>query len=194
MASRFQHKEVVFLKMFLRCYHGRLPPSKTSIPRTLQGHRDDQVTEVIDVRTPDEFKEDHIPGAINLPVLSNEDRITVGTLYSKDKFAARKLGASIICSNISHHLQNYFYSKSQNYSPLVYCWRGGQRSYSLAIVLTQVGFPTSVLDGGYKGYRSKVREDLKTVPNKFQYKVISGINMVVLIHRKVAIPIVQDLE
>lgn len=174
MAARLQYRHVQLMRTFSRLYHGRLKPSKSSVPVALASHRDEQVTEIIDVRTPDEFELDHIPGAVNLPVLSNQDRETVGTLYSKDKFSARKLGASIICSNISHHLQHYFDSKPPDYSPLVYCWRGGQRSYSIALVLAQVGFRTFVLEGGYKEYRARTREELKTVPNKFQYKVISG--------------------
>jgi tRNA 2-selenouridine synthase len=136
--------------------------------------------EIIDVRTPAEFEEDHIPGAINLPVLSNDERVTVGTLYSKNQFAARKAGAAIISRNIASHIDSYFQSKSTEYSPLVYCWRGGQRSYSMALVLAQIGFQTFVLDKGYKMYRNTVREELKSLPEDFQYCVISGKHMHVL--------------
>lgn len=173
-------KESPVIRTFSRCYQGRLKPSKSSFPVSLSNHLDGRVTEIIDVRTPNEYEEDHVAGSVNLPILSNEDRVTVGKLYSKDKFSARKLGASIICANISHHLQHYFSSKSDGYSPLVYCWRGGQRSYSLSLVLAQIGYRTFVLDGGYKNYRSNVRETLKTEPEKFQYKVISGMHNIVI--------------
>lgn len=167
-------KESFVIKTVSRCYYGRLKPSKSSVPETLSSHLDCRVTEIIDVRTPKEYEEDHIPGSVNLPILTNEERVRVGTLYSTDKFTARKLSAAIISANISHHLQNYFISKTESYSPLLYCWRGGQRSYSLSLVLAQVGFRTFVLDDGYKKYRENVREKLKTEPDRFQYKVISG--------------------
>ena len=159
---------------FLRKYHGRLKPSKSSVPEIISTHIDSRVTEIIDVRTPDEYDKDHIPGSINLPVLNNEERHEVGCLYSKCPFEARKLGASLISKNISGHLTGHFYSKSEDYSPLVYCWRGGQRSYSLGLVLAQIGFQTFCLENGYKQYRTHVRETLDTLPKRFQFKVISG--------------------
>ena len=167
-------REQMLLRTFSRCYHGRLKPLKSSTPKVVSSHIDERVTEIIDVRTPNEYEDDSIPGSVNLPVLSNEERVTVGTLYSRDKFAARKLGASLICANISRHIESYFQSKDENYSPLVYCWRGGQRSHSVSLVLSQIGFKTFVLDGGYKEYRTRMRESLNTTPDQFQYKVISG--------------------
>lgn len=170
-----KREKISMLKAFLRHYH-RKKPSIQSVPEIISNYRHEQITDIIDVRTPDEFHEDHIPGAVNLPVLSNEERVIVGTEYSKNPFEARKLGASLISKNISEHLKNYFYQKSQDYSPLVYCWRGGQRSYSLGFVLAQINFQTYTLDGGYKRYREMVREELKSLPFKFQYRVISGLN------------------
>ncbi|MBA3922638.1 MAG: tRNA 2-selenouridine(34) synthase MnmH, partial [Nostocaceae cyanobacterium] len=84
-------------------------------------------TEVIDVRSPSEFAEDHIPGAINLPVLNDAERAEVGTVYKQCPFTARKLGAALVSKNISKHLAAHFVAKEKNYKPLVYCWRGGQR-------------------------------------------------------------------
>ncbi|KAH3694541.1 tRNA 2-selenouridine synthase-like [Dreissena polymorpha] len=162
------------LKAFVRHYH-RKKPSIQSFPEIISNYKHEQITDIIDVRTPNEFHEDHIPGAVNIPVLSNEERVIVGTVYSKSAFEARKLGASLISKNISEHLKNYFYQRSQDYSPLVYCWRGGQRSYSLGLVLAQIGFQIYMLDGGYKHYRETVREDLKSLPYKFQYRIISGL-------------------
>lgn len=135
-----------------------------------------QYSEIIDVRSENEFAEDHIPGAINLPVLNNAERAKVGTIYKQvSPFEARKIGAALVAQNISHHLTQHFASKEKNYSPLVYCWRGGQRSNSLAIVLSQIGWRVTVVEGGYKTYRTYVREELSYLPQQFKYQVLCGL-------------------
>ncbi|MCJ2543705.1 tRNA 2-selenouridine(34) synthase MnmH [Thermostichus vulcanus] len=132
-------------------------------------------SEIIDVRSPAEFAEDHWPGAINLPVLQDAERAEVGTLYKQvDPFTARKRGASLVAQNISRHLQTHFADKDRDYRPLIYCWRGGQRSGSLALVLSQVGWLVTVLEGGYKTYRAWVRRQLQTLPQQFTYRVLCG--------------------
>src|SRR5262245_42962125 len=84
---------------------------------------------IIDVRSPAEFEEDHIPGAINLPVLDNEERAIVGTTYVQEsRFKARKIGAALVAKNIALHLETVLADEPANFQPLVYCWRGGQRS------------------------------------------------------------------
>jgi len=131
--------------------------------------------EIIDVRTPLEFAEDHIPGAINCPVLSNEERVTVGTLYKQvSPFEARKLGAALISRNIATHLETRFSDKPKSWKPLIYCWRGGQRSGAMSIIFAQVGWLTHKLEGGYKTYRSHVLEQLETLPQRFTFKVVCG--------------------
>ena len=113
---------------------------------------------IIDVRSPAEFAEDHIPGAINLPVLSNEERAIVGTVYVQEsRFKARKIGAALVARNIARHLQSVLADEPASFEPLVYCWRGGQRSNSMATILSQIGWRTSVLQGGYRTYRRRVQ-------------------------------------
>ena len=107
--------------------------------------KSDQFDMIIDVRTPLEFAEDRIPGAVNWPVLSNEERATVGTLYAKDRMAGRRLGAALISRNISQHILNHLGDKPGNFKPLIYCWRGGQRSKSLTLILKQIGYDAHVL-------------------------------------------------
>ncbi|XP_060605653.1 tRNA 2-selenouridine synthase-like [Ruditapes philippinarum] len=168
-----QHRR--FLHLLLQRYFTAVAnASKSSVPKVLTCHRDDCVSEIIDVRTPAEYEEDHIPGAINLPVLSNDERITIGTMYSHSKFEARKAGAALISRNIANHIEVYFQSKGTDYSPLIYCWRGGQRSYSMALILAQIGFESFVLEKGYKQYRAGIRREFETLPQMFQYRVISG--------------------
>jgi tRNA 2-selenouridine synthase len=133
-------------------------------------------SEIIDVRSESEFAEDSMPGAINLPVLNDAERAKVGTLYKQVcPFDARKLGASLVAQNIARHLDHHFAAKDKNYHPLVYCWRGGQRSNSMALVLSQIGWHVTVLEGGYKTYRAYVRDELEQFPEQFTYRVMGGL-------------------
>jgi tRNA 2-selenouridine synthase len=116
---------------------------------------------VIDVRSPGEFAEDHIPGAINLPVLDNDERAEVGTIYVQDsRFRARRIGAALIARNVARHLDTALADKPATFRPLIYCWRGGMRSGAMATILSQIGWRTAVLVGGYKTYRRRVTAKL----------------------------------
>ncbi|MEW5890509.1 MAG: tRNA 2-selenouridine(34) synthase MnmH [Pseudomonadota bacterium] len=131
--------------------------------------------EIIDVRSPAEFAEDHIPGALSCPVLDNEERARVGTLYKQvSPFEARKIGAVLVARNIARHVENFFLDRPRGWKPLVYCWRGGQRSGAMAHVLRQIGWHACQLEGGYKTYRRQVVADLAELPRRFGYRVVSG--------------------
>ncbi len=120
---------------------------------------------VIDVRSPGEFAEDHLPGAINLPVLDDAERAAVGTIYVQtSRFEARRLGAALIARNIARHLDTAFADKDGGFKPLVYCWRGGMRSGAMATILSQVGWRTGLLDGGYRTWRRDVVRRLYDSP------------------------------
>ncbi|MEJ6007500.1 tRNA 2-selenouridine(34) synthase MnmH [Paucibacter sp. AS339] len=129
---------------------------------------------IIDVRSPAEFAEDHMPGALNWPVLDNEERHRVGLLYKTSPFEARKIGAALVARNIARHLDAHAEPLARGWRPLVYCWRGGQRSGSMTWFLGQIGFKARQLQGGYKAYRAQVRETLETQPNGFQFHVLCG--------------------
>ncbi|GAB4184601.1 MAG: tRNA 2-selenouridine(34) synthase MnmH [Coleofasciculaceae cyanobacterium] len=132
-------------------------------------------SEIIDVRSESEFAQDRIPGALNLPVLNDAERAKVGTIYKQVcPFEARKVGASLVAQNISRHLDSHFATKDKDYHPLVYCWRGGQRSNSMALVLSQIGWHVTILEDGYKTYRAYVREQLQRLPEHFTYQVLCG--------------------
>lgn len=120
-------------------------------------------TEIIDVRAPSEYAEDHLPGAINLPVLNDAEREQVGTLYNGDPFSARKMGAAMISNNAAKHLAEHFAEKDKSYAPLVYCWRGGMRSGSFAHILRSIGWRARIIDGGYKAFRKFVSDDLTSL-------------------------------
>ncbi|HEX8011162.1 MAG TPA: tRNA 2-selenouridine(34) synthase MnmH [Casimicrobiaceae bacterium] len=129
----------------------------------------------IDVRSPAEFAEDHLPSATNHPVLDDAERARVGTLYASSPFAARKMGAAIVARNIATMLETAFAAQPREWQPLVYCWRGGQRSRALALVLHEVGWRAVQLDGGYRAYRRHVVAELTRVPQRFRYVVICGL-------------------
>jgi tRNA 2-selenouridine synthase len=130
---------------------------------------------IIDVRSQSEFAEDHIPGAINCPVLSDGERIRVGTLYKQvSSFEAKKVGAALVARNIGRHIDTLFLDKPRDWKPLIYCWRGGNRSGSLTHVLAKIGWHAVQLDGGYKEYRRHVNTALNELPSRFNFKVICG--------------------
>jgi tRNA 2-selenouridine synthase len=131
--------------------------------------------EVIDARSPGEFAEDHIPGAINLPVLDNEERARVGTIYKQvSPFEAKRLGAALVSRNIARHLETWLADKPKKYRPLIYCWRGGTRSGAMTHVLRSVGWQAAQLEGGYKAYRKSVIADLENWPARFRFTVVCG--------------------
>jgi tRNA 2-selenouridine synthase len=124
--------------------------------QTLQGF-----DALIDVRSPSEFAEDHAPGAINLPVLDDAERAEVGTIYVQEsRFRARRIGAAFVARNIARHLETALAAQPGSFRPLIYCWRGGQRSNAMATVLSQVGWRAAVLEGGYRTYRRHVKTRL----------------------------------
>lgn len=132
--------------------------------------------EVIDVRSPAEFAEDHLPGAASFPVLDDAERAEVGTVHKQvSPFAAKIRGASLISRRIAQHVEESFASRPKDWRPLIYCWRGGKRSGALAHVLNEIGWKAVQLDGGYRAYRRHVRERLAVEPARLRYRVICGL-------------------
>ena len=137
-------------------------------------HELDRFDAVLDVRSPAEFAEDHVPGAENWPVLDDDERRIVGTLYAQDPLEARRLGAALVARNVAKLLDERTGGRPKTWRPLVYCWRGGQRSLSLHWFLGQIGFRSRQLVGGYKAYRTQVRDDLAAWPARFTWQVLCG--------------------
>ena len=130
---------------------------------------------IIDVRSPAEFAEDHVPGAINLPVLDDAQRAAVGTEYvQRSKFLARRSGAAIVARNIADHLEGALADRDGSFQPLVYCWRGGQRSGAMVTVMDQVGWPVTLLEGGYQTWRRQVVAGLYDAPPALRIVLIDG--------------------
>jgi len=130
---------------------------------------------VIDARSEGEYAEDHLPGAVNWPSLNDEERKIVGTRYKQiNQFEAKKLGASLVAKNIAVHIQREVLDKPREWQPLVYCWRGGKRSGSLALILDQIGFRVTLVEGGYKAFRAALVADLPQLAARHRYKVVCG--------------------
>ena len=135
----------------------------------------DEFDEVIDVRSPAEFALDRVPGAVNYPVLDNDQRARVGTLYKQvSPFEARKLGAALVARNIADHVEHAFMSRERDWQPLVYCWRGGKRSGAMAQVLRDIGWRVAILEGGYQGYRRDILAQLDSLPATLRFHVVCG--------------------
>ena len=135
----------------------------------------DQFDLVIDVRSPAEFALDHIPGAVNFPVLSNDERAQIGTLYKQvSPFAAKKLGAALVSRNIANHLEHHLLEMPREWRPLIYCWRGGERSGAFTHILNRIGWKAMQLEGGYQGFRRTVIDGLDQDANAFSFQVICG--------------------
>ncbi len=131
--------------------------------------------EIIDARSPGEFAQDHLPGAISLPVLNDEERARVGTLHKQaSAFEAKKVGAALVARNIARHLETRLLDKPRNYRPLIYCWRGGSRSGAMTTILRSVGWNAAQLEGGHKAYRQYVIEQLDSLPDHLDLRVICG--------------------
>ncbi len=130
---------------------------------------------IIDVRSPAEYAEDHVPGAISAPVLDDAERAQVGTMYKQvSAFEAKKIGAALVAKNISAHVDELFKDKPKAWHPLVYCWRGGKRSGAMAHILREIGWNAETLDGGYKAYRRWVVTQLETIPSALEFVVVHG--------------------
>ena len=130
---------------------------------------------IIDVRSPSEFRDDHMPNAINLPVLDDMQRELIGTIYNQSNpFEAKRAGAALVAQNISIYLQTKLAEKDRNWRPLIYCWRGGYRSGAMAKIFSDIGWHTNVVEGGYKAYRKTVLDGLDQLPRQFQLILLSG--------------------
>jgi tRNA 2-selenouridine synthase len=135
-----------------------------------------QFDALIDVRSPAEYAEDHIPQALSCPVLDDAERARVGTLYKRvSSFEAKKTGAALVAKNIAGHVETVFADKPAGWKPLVYCWRGGKRSGAMAHVLREIGWGAMTLEGGYKCYRRHVVEQLAEIPPRFRFRVVHGV-------------------
>lgn len=149
--------------------------SVNTLPAAVAMERLASFDAVIDARSESEYAEDHLSGAVNWPSLNDAERHEVGTLYKQvSPFEARKRGAALVAANIARHIEREVMDKPKGWQPLVYCWRGGQRSGSLSLVLGQIGFRVTLVEGGYKAFRSALLAAMPRLVNRLQYRVVCG--------------------
>ncbi|MCE9661623.1 MAG: tRNA 2-selenouridine(34) synthase MnmH [Burkholderiales bacterium] len=150
-----------------------MPLTTIAAPEALQ--QLDSFSAVIDARSESEFALDRLPGAVNWPSLNDAERASVGTEYKQvSPFAAKKRGAMLVARNVAAHIERHVLELPRDWSPLVYCWRGGQRSGSLGLVLGQIGFRVHLLEGGYQAFRRAVVAALETLPASLSLIVVCG--------------------
>lgn len=148
-----------------------MPPP---ITRTADWY-DQKYSMIIDVRSESEFADDHIPCAVSMPVLNDDERAEIGTLYKQvSPFEAKRRGAAIVARNIAQHIDTKLADAPKDFAPLVYCWRGGQRSGAMARILSEIGWKVTLVEGGYKTYRKQVLDGLDDVPPKLKLVVLRG--------------------
>ena len=130
---------------------------------------------LIDARSEGEYDEDHLPGAVNWPTLNNEERRDIGTLYKQvNAFEAKKRGAALAARNIAAHIDREVIDKPKDWKPLTYCWRGGKRSGSLSLILSEIGFRVTLVEGGYKAFRAAVVQAIPVLASPLDLRVICG--------------------
>jgi len=130
---------------------------------------------VIDARSENEYAEDHLPGAVNWPTLDNQQRHDIGTLYKQvNAFEAKKRGGALAARNIAAHIEREVIDKPKDWKPLTYCWRGGKRSGSLSLILSEIGFRVTIIEGGYKAFRAALLLDIPRLAPLFDWRVVCG--------------------
>lgn len=135
----------------------------------------DEFDTIIDARSEDEYAEDHLPGAVNWPTLTNQQRHEIGTTYKQvNAFEAKKRGAAIAARNIAAHIEREVMAKPKDWKPLTYCWRGGKRSGSLSLILSEIGFRVTLVEGGYKAFRNALLADIPRLAPRLDWRVICG--------------------
>lgn len=128
---------------------------------------------IIDARSPSEYELDRLPNALNWPSLNDEERVRIGTIYKQQSaFDARKIGGALVARNVAAHIEAHCQDKDKKWKPLIYCWRGGKRSGSLALILGQIGFDVHLIEGGYKAFRAEMIADLQLLAAQFDYRVV----------------------
>ena len=149
--------------------------SLTPIPAAEALQQLDSFDTIIDARTEAEYTEDHLPYAVNWPTLNTAQRIEVGTLYKQiNAFEAKKRGAAMAAINIASHIHQHVMDKPRDWKPLTYCWRGGKRSGSLSLILSEIGFKVTLIDGGYKAFRAALVEDIPRLAERLDFRVVCG--------------------
>lgn len=130
---------------------------------------------LVDVRSPGEFKESSIKGAINMPLFDDEERKIIGTVYTRESVEkAKRIGLEVASKKLLHIYDEIKELQKQYDKIVLFCARGGMRSGVLGMLLSSMGVNTERINEGYKGYRRYVIENLPKVNESAQYIVLHG--------------------
>ena len=130
--------------------------------------------DIIDVRSPGEWALDRIPGAMNFPVLDDAQRAEIGTLHAQSAFDARRRGAAMVARNIADAIDQLA-DRPRTWRPLVYCWRGGNRSQAMVTVMERIGWRPFLLKGGYAEFRRMVVRRIPQQVQSLDFMVVCGV-------------------
>lgn len=138
---------------------------------------------IIDVRAPKEFEQGHIPGAINIPLFTDEERAVVGTAYKRvSPEKALEKGLEFVGPKMAIWVKQVR-KLTSGQGVLVHCWRGGMRSQSFAHLLNFAGIQADTLDGGYKSYRTEVLEFANSASNLLVLSGATGVGKTEILHQ-----------
>ncbi len=136
-------------------------------------HMEDRV--LVDIRSPSEYEDFHIPGAINLPLFEDEEKRLIGLVYRREGVErAKDLGYEIAGSKLDHLLESFRRLKENHKHVVVYCWRGGLRSAELCKFLHSMGMEVYRLTGGYRAYREFILKDMERLLENKSFLVLTG--------------------
>ncbi|MDF2591789.1 MAG: tRNA 2-selenouridine synthase [Clostridia bacterium] len=129
----------------------------------------------VDVRSNGEYEEFTIPGALNIPIFDNEERKIIGTIYKNESIdKAKKVGIQFVSAKLLELYEKFSELKSSHKEVIIFCERGGMRSSSLWSLFNSIGLRTIKLEGGYKGYRAAINENLPKVVEDVTFIMLHG--------------------
>ena len=130
---------------------------------------------IVDVRSPQEFEEFHIPGAVNVPLFEDEEKRQIGAVYrTKGEGEARKIGERIALRKIKDLADKVRKLKEKHRNVIVYCWRGGMRSKGFCEAMASMGIDTFRIAGGYRAYRQFILRDMVRILENVEFIVLTG--------------------
>ncbi len=130
---------------------------------------------LVDIRSPSEYEEFHIPGAVNIPLFDDEEKRFIGEVYRlKGQETAKEEGIKLISPKLYHFYRRFKELENRGKQIVIYCWRGGMRSKAMCSFLSGTGIKVMRLEGGYRGFRRYILEDMKRIIKEKKFIVLTG--------------------
>ena len=130
---------------------------------------------LVDIRSPSEYEEFHIPGAMNIPLFDDEEKRFIGEVYRlKGQETAKEEGIKLVSPKLYHLYRKFKELENRGKQIVVYCWRGGMRSVAMCSFLSGAGIRVIRLEGGYRAFRRYILEDMKRIIKEKKFIVLTG--------------------